>query len=780
MRKPTETGILSRWARSAWLHLNLRAVMAVALLVSGWVLPVRAEEPAKFVGGAVCSGCHQAETALWTSSHHAKAMQAPGPETVLGAFDSLHQSQNGVATRFSHAGEAYTVRTDGADSQSHDYQVAYTFGVYPLQQYLIAFPSGRLQALGTAWDSRPEAQAGQRWFDLYPDRTLSPGDPVHWTGRDQTWNYMCARCHSTNLQKNYDLGSDSYKTTWTDVSVSCEACHGPGSAHVGWAQTGKPPLGNVDRMGLTVLLKPTDGGHWAMNADTGIAERTETLVSKELDTCAACHARRGTIAEAPPPGAPLLDSYLPAVLEPGLYHADGQIDGEVFEYGSFVQSRMYAMGVTCSNCHEPHSTALRAEGNGLCAQCHMPARFDVPDHHHHKAGSAGAQCVNCHMATKTYMIVDDRRDHSFRVPRPDLSVAIGTPNACTQCHREHVPDWAAQAVAGWFPNGRQTRPHYGTALFAGRTGGAGAEQKLDALILAADQPAIARASALLLLPRYASEASEPALAAAVIDPDPLVRAAAPRALSVSSPPAAIQSVSALLRDPIRAVRIEAARALSGVASQPVVSEQNSAFADAYKELVAAEQVNADRPESHLNLGLLDVRRAQPNEAEAEYRTALRLDPNFVPALMNLADLDRMRGLDVQGAELLRKALSIDPRNADVTHALGLFLVRQHNYTDALPLLRQAAALAPGNARYGYVYAIALNSTGQAAQARALLNQIHQQQPADRDVLLALISMARDAGDVSTALLHARELATLYPGNAQIDALIRDLERQQSR
>jgi Tfp pilus assembly protein PilF len=410
----------------------------------------------------------------------------------------------------------------------------------------------------------------------------------------------------------------------------------------------------------------------------------------------------------------------------------------------------------------------------------MPAKFDVPEHHHHEAGSTGAQCVNCHMATKTYMVVDDRRDHSFRVPRPDLSMAIGTPNACTQCHRQRTPDWAAHTVAEWFPNGRQNRPHYGTALFAGRTGGAGAERQLDALILQAEQPAIARASALLLLPRYASQASGPALAAAVVDPDPLVRAAAPRALSDASPSAAIQAVSALLQDPIRAVRIEAARALSGLTSQPATSEQNSAFDDAYKELVAAERVNADRPEAHLNLGLLDVRRAQPNEAEAEYRTALRLDPNFVPALMNLADLDRIRGLDAQGAELLGKALSIEPRNADVTHSLGLFLVRQHNYADALPLLRQAGALAPDNARYGYVYAIALNSTGQGEQARALLEKIHQQQPADRDVLLALISMARGAGDFSAALSHARELATLYPGNAQIYALIRDLQKQQGQ
>src|SRR5271166_2362445 len=776
---------------SAWLSLVPRAlsltrpvrvvaagILTVAVLPA--LVPALADEPAGYVGSTACTGCHSAEAALWKTSHHAEAMQPATRATVLGDFNNTSFLTGDGATNFHRSGDTYRVRTEGPDGTPQDYDIAYAFGVYPLQQYLIAFPAGRLQALGIAWDSRAKDKGGQRWFHLYPDRKLPAGDPVHWTGRDQTWNYQCAACHSTNLQKNYDLSSNSYTTTWTDVDVSCEACHGPGSRHVARAQAGKPPLSGADRMGLTAWLKPTDQGRWEMNPETGIAYRTERLVSTEVEACAACHARRAVIAKDPQPGTALLDSYLPALLEPGLYHADGQIDGEVFEYGSFVQSRMYRAGVTCSNCHEPHSAALRAEGNGLCAQCHMPAKFDGPEHTHHQVGSTGAQCLNCHMATKTYMIVDDRRDHSFRVPRPDLSASIGTPNACTQCHRDRSADWAAQSVAGWFPDGRQTRPHYGTALHAGRTGGAGAERQLDALILDTDQPAIARASALPLLPRYASAASAPAIAAAAGDPDPLVRAAAPRALSATSPSATVQAILPLLHDPVRAVRIEAARALSGIDPQAMSAEQRSALVAAEEELVASELVNDDRPETHLNLGLLDTRRARQTEAEAEYRTALRLDPNFVPAMMNLADLDRMRGMDTQGAELLRKAIAIEPQNADVTHSLGLFLVRQHNHAEAVPLLRRAAELAPDNIRYGYVYAIALNSTGAPDQARGLLERIHQQHPADPDVLVALVSIARSAGDFSTALMHARELAQLYPGDPQIHMLVVGLEKRTSQ
>jgi predicted CXXCH cytochrome family protein len=476
---------------------------------------------------------------------------------------------------------------------------------------------------------------------------------------------------------------------------------------------------------------------------------------------------------------PFLDAYLPALLEPGLYHSDGQIDGEVYEYGSFMQGRMHAAGVTCSNCHDPHSLKLRAQGNALCMQCHLPERFDVSAHHHHEPDSAGTQCVNCHMPTKTYMVVDARRDHSIRVPRPDLSVSLGTPNACTQCHADRPADWAAQAVAGWFPHGRQTVPHYAMALHAGRSGAADAEQQLDRLILDQSQPAIARASALPLLARYATSASEPALKAAITDPDPLIRSAAPRALPSSASPATRQALATLLRDPLRAVRVEAARALVGTDLLSLTPELQTALVNATKELVAAEMVDAERPETHLNLGLLETRRREPAKAETEYRTALRLDPAFVPALLNLADLDRARGLDQQGAELLRQALSIEPNNADVQHSLGLLLVRQHDYAGALDLLRRASELAADNARYAYVYAVALNSTGASAAAMALLERAHEQHPTDREILIALVSIAQDTGDFALALRHARELVTLDPADSRLRSLVSDLEKRQA-
>ena len=364
----------------------------------------------------------------YRASDHARAMQPATAQTVLGRFDQATVTHKGVVSTFFRRDGNFVVRTDGPDGKPAEFEIAYTFGADPLQQYLIRFPDGRLQALGLAWDTRPRADGGQRWFHLYPGVTLRPPDPLHWTGREQTWNFQCAECHSTDLRKGYDVAANRYATTWAELTVSCEECHGPGSAHVAWAEgrppgAARPPPGAT---GLVVRLGRGEGAWAIKDTERGIAEWTgPPRASMELDVCARCHARRRPIVDPHVYGRPFLDTHVPALLEPGLYHADGQVLGEVYEWGSFVQSRMQRAGVVCSDCHEPHRTALRAPGNAVCAQCHLPARFDTPAHHHHRVASDAARCVSCHMPARTHMVVDPRRDHSFRVPRPDLSVTLG-------------------------------------------------------------------------------------------------------------------------------------------------------------------------------------------------------------------------------------------------------------------------------------------------------------------------------------------------------------------
>ncbi len=407
---------------------------------------------AEFVGSRRCAPCHAAQHAAWSASQHQTAMQEPNSTTVLGDFSDAKFSKDGIDSTFFKRGDEHWVRTDGPDGKIGEFQIRYTFGIAPLQQYLIYLGGGRLQALGIAWDARAKEEGGQRWFHLYPGRSVKAGDPLHWTGIDQNWNYQCAYCHSTNLKKNYEAESGRFQTSWSEISVGCEACHGPASNHVTWATKAAGWDKFEAGKGFAAIFDERRGVSWP-TSDHGRPARTVPRSSaKEIEACAACHARREQFADTPADQTKLFDAFRPSLLEPGLYHADGQQRDEVYTYGSFLQSKMHAAGVTCSDCHDPHSGKLRASGNAVCTQCHEASRFDLAAHHHHEAGSKGAECASCHMPTTIYMGVDARHDHSLRIPRPDRSQILGTPNACNQCHKDKAAAWAKDAIKSWFPS----------------------------------------------------------------------------------------------------------------------------------------------------------------------------------------------------------------------------------------------------------------------------------------------------------------------------------------
>ncbi len=738
---------------------------------------------AVFVGRKTCAQCHQKEDQLWSGSHHDLAMQVASQKSVLGDFNNVRFTHFGVTSTFYKRDGKFMVRTDGPGGKLHDYEIKYTFGVYPLQQYLVEFPGGRLQALSIAWDSRPKSVGGQRWFHLYPDEKIAHDDVLHWTGLNQNWNHMCAGCHSTNLKKNYQPEQNRFHTTWSEINVSCEACHGPGSRHLAWAEQaenrGEPSKDGAQ--GLVVRLKDRDGVHWTIDAGTGNAQRSVPAKwGIEIELCARCHSRRATISEDYAPGRSLHDTHLPALLEERLYHADGQIKDEVYVYGSFRQSKMYRTGVTCSDCHEPHSLKLRASGNAVCAQCHLPQKFDASSHHFHKPGSMGASCVECHMPAKTYMVVDPRRDHSIRIPRPDLSVKLDTPNACNQCHTDRSTTWAADAVQKWVGRTPKGFQNFAEALHAGRSGAPAAQQLLVRLAADDSAPNIARATALSQLGRYLSPALLDVLKPALHDRDPMIRAATLRALEALEPNARFQLARHLLQDSVRAVRIEAARILAAVPQEQLAAEQRGVLAKAIDDYIAAERVNADRPESHLNLGILYANRGSFSQAESAYQTALKLQPSFVQAYVNLADLYRLRQRDDKGEAALRKALEIAPQDGDVHHALGLLLVRQKRLEEAMTALTEAAKLRPESARYQYVYAVALNSTGKSLAAIEVLTKAHKRHPNDQDLLFALVTFERDRGNLDSAVRYAEKLAELLPHDRFVQALLRRLRTQQER
>jgi Flp pilus assembly protein TadD len=686
-----------------------------------------------YVGSPVCARCHAEEHRLWQGSHHDLAMQPATAATVLGDFRDAEFEHAGIVSRFFRDHDRYMVRTDGPDGKLHDYEVRYTFGVVPLQQYLIDFPGGRLQALGIAWDTRPKERGGQRWFHLYPGEQVTHDDELHWTRWAQNWNLQCAECHSTNLHKNYGPKSRSYRTTWTEIDVACEACHGPGARHVAWAERAS---GGADAeggsRGLDIRLDERRGVGWPIDPQSGNARRsTPRSTAVEIELCARCHSRRGVISEEYRFGRPLMDTHLPALLTADLYHDDGQIAGEVYEYGSFLQSRMARAGVTCSDCHDPHALGLRVPGNGMCLQCHLPDQYDSPRHHFHPAGSAGASCVECHMPARVYLGVDPRRDHSFRVPRPDLSVRLGTPNACTGCHTDKNATWAAAEIRSWYGHDPAGYQHYAEALHAARTTAVDAEERLVALLQDADQPAIARATAAAELARWLSPAAVGALAAAAGDADPLVRMGALEALEPLPLEQRWLLLGRCVADSVRAVRTLAAGVLAGTAPESLSPTDRAAFEHAAAEYVAAQELNSDQPGPLVNLGNFYTAHGDAERAEPLYRAALELDPDWVPAAVNLADLLRGEGRDAEGEQVLRASLARHPETAALHHSLGLLQVRAKKMPEALESLRQATELAPNETRFAYVYAVALHEVGRTREALAVVEKCLERAPGDR-------------------------------------------------
>jgi predicted CXXCH cytochrome family protein len=713
--------------------------------------------PPSFVGRLVCAGCHAPQDAGWRGSDHDLAMQEPQEGTVLGDFSGATFTHGGVTTSFLRRDGRYVVLTDGPDGRLAEFPVAYTFGVDPLQQYLVPMPGGRLQALGVAWDARPAARGGQRWFHLYPDRKLSPGDPLHWTGIDQSWNYQCADCHSTNLRKGYDRARDVYDTTWSEIDVACEACHGPGSHHVAWAtKTGDwRRHDGTPGVGLVMPLNERRGVTWSTDPVTGAGVRSSPRTTqREIDACARCHARRSQIADEDVHLRPFADSFVLSLVEEPLYWNDGQQRDEVYTHASFLQSKMFVKGVTCSDCHEPHGLELRAPGNRLCAQCHAPEKFDVPAHHFHQAGSPGAACTACHMPTSS--------DHSLRVPRPDLTVAIGTPNACDRCHADEGAAWAADAVTRWYGRPAKGFQRFAPAFQAAASGAIGAERLLQDVVADPETPPIVRASALLRLGAGGGRRTLGLQEQALRDADPFVRAAAARAVRDLPPEIRSRLLRSALTDPARSVRIEAAHAVAGPAERHLANDVRGAFEAALAEYVAAQEFQADRPEGRANLGTLFAERGDLGAAERELRSAVALDPTYGPAAVNLADVLRVAGREGDAEAVLRAALVRAPGDAALHHALGLSLVRTGRMPEAIAMLRRATELDPGATRYARVLAVGLHDTGQIDAAVALLERAHERRPGDAVVVETLATFERDRGNRERARHWAATLVRIAP------------------
>lgn len=719
-----------------------------------------------------CVQCHQDQAEAWRHSDHAWAMKPASRHSVLGNFDDTVFDDDAVRAEFSQRDDRFWVTIEG-ENGVEDFPVAYTFGHHPLQQYLVELSRGRLQALTIAWDSRPREDGGQRWFSLYPGQAFAPDDALHWTGRYQNWNAMCADCHSTFLSMNYKAESDSFATTWQEQNVGCQGCHGPGGEHVQWAETYDP-----------------NAEHPPGAEDSGLTLSFEGMASDKLvETCAYCHSRRLSLKDGHHAHEAYLDKALPATLRPDLYHPDGQIQGEVYVYGSFVQSKMFKAGVTCLDCHGAHTTKLVAQGNGLCTQCHNetpPDRFpaleggnyDVTEHHRHPTGSPGAQCVNCHMPEKTYMVVDPRRDHSFRIPRPDLTLSTGSPNVCTNCHEGESAEWAQNTVDKWYPS--SDRPsHFGEALSAFRQAENNAFIRLATLIRNKSEPAIARATAAEHMGSFGGQGIY-ALRSGLLADEPLVQAYAAGAFSQSLIDDSQKQLASLLtQQHPRAVRDQALKSLAGVDLNKFPEKQRSEIQALRTDYEQRLEGLATLPGSRFSLANYLHRSGRFAEALQHYQGALDMDPAFAPARVNLATLASERNQPDLAIRTLTEGAELDTApytdRSHLAYLLALVLVEQGQPEQALPRFTQASKLDPSNTRAAYNHSLVLARMNRWQDAEQVLANALEQHPEDYDLLNARLSIYLEQGRYREALKHAKTMQSVFPQDANLGQLIRALK-----
>ncbi|MBF8268515.1 MAG: uncharacterized protein HW386_224 [Gammaproteobacteria bacterium] len=516
--------------------------------------------------------------------------------------------------------------------------------------------------------------------------------------------------------------------------------------------------------GLPTVFSPARQGHWIFKDNKAIAT-LDAVITPDLliDTCARCHSRRTTIDSKANYGKSLYDTHTVSLLEPGLYHPDGQVDDEVYIYGSFVQSKMYAAGVDCSDCHDPHSARLRIDGNGLCGQCHRTDVYDSTQHHFHAAGTDAAKCISCHMPAKNYMVIDSRHDHSFRIPRPDLSIKTGAPNTCNQCHQDQSPQWAAAAIKKWY--GQDTSEfHFAEALVAPRAEEPDAAAKLLRVVTDMGLPAIVRATAISHLGEYLDSDNIQPVVAGLGSPDAMVRSASLTALTGFQDVDRLPALWGLLDDPVKTVRLNAVRLLARFYNKSMPQQQKRRLDAVLQEFIDAQLENSDRAYANVNLGNIYVDLQRYDMAESAYNRALRLERNFLPAYINMAELHRIRGQETQAESVLRQAIELNPQAALLYHVLGLALVRQNKHPEAISYLGKATILEPKDARFELVYGIALNSMGNTAKALLVLTAAHQQHSGNRDLVLTLATIHRDTGNLEAAYDFAEQLVQLSPAN----------------
>lgn len=632
--------------------------------------------------------------------------------------------------------------------KNHDYKIEYVFGLTPLQQYIVKFPNGHYQCLRTAWDTKKN-----KWFDLYPDFKVVHSEWLHWSRGGLNWNNMCADCHSTNVRKNYTQETHSYDTKFAIINVSCEACHGPGKQHVEDVKT----LGDTYR-------------------DTGTMQMTIETGPKELvDQCARCHMRREQVTDKFNFEGTMLDHYFPQLITANMYHEDGQILDEDYVYGSFVQSKMYHNDVTCTNCHDAHTLERKFEGNKLCAQCHVPETYDTEKHHFHPKGSEGAQCINCHMPGKYYMGNDFRRDHSFRIPRPDLSVKYGTPNACVGCHTDKDDEWAEKKFIEQY--GKPDYVHFSDLLAPGLTQAPNALEALTQLAKDETFPEIARASAVKELSNYRNQITVNDLLHFLNDASPLVRASSLDALNEMANPEYLNYFLPLLNDEKRSVRVKAFNALGAMDAAAVPQKYQASYAKVKKEFFTYLDVISDFVGGRINRANYTLKKGKLQEAIKGYESALEIDNINNIVRTNLSNLYYQNKQFDKAEAAFKTIISQEPLYGATYYSYGLLLAELKRTPEAIVQMELATKYMPENTRVYYNLSLLYDGIHKTAKAEQTIIRGLKQEPNNENLLYLLAYHYANSGAPEKAKNIALKLVELYPNNGQYFQFLQQLNGQ---
>jgi Tfp pilus assembly protein PilF len=769
---------MKRFAVSAWIGLGLAGLAALAAVLVYFSSPARQA----LAGSSSCRECHQQFYELWSTSHHGLAMQ---PYTTQFALQNLTPSQTPIRI-----GENAYIPSIGANEgwileQKPDgqirHRIAHVMGGRNIYYFLTPMERGRLQTLPVAYDVRT-----REWFDTAASGVRHfPGTesdaPLHWTDPAYTFNTSCYSCHVSQLAKNYDVRTDTYRTTWAEPGINCEACHGPGQEHVDVCRSAK-----ADQVPKDLRI---------ISTKSFSAEQTNAM-------CNSCHAKMSPVSTSFEPGNRYFDHFDLITLEHSDFYPDGRDLGENYTMTGWLMSPCVKTGqLACTHCHTSsgrYRFKHAKNPNAACLPCHQERVENVTDHTHHDVDSPGSQCVACHMPTTEFARMT-RSDHSMRPPVPAATLTFKSPNACNLCHEDKDTTWSDDYVRKWHEKDYQRSILEQARLVdEARHGNWDRLEAILAYISFQGRDDVVATSLLRLLSGCESQAKWPVVLKVLQeDTSPLIRAAAAQTLDGYITAESIRALAKATNDKYRLVRVRAATALSAIGVEQLPSEYQTHVRDATTELLEALGAHPDDYASHYNLGNFHMRRLDQEKALTSYQTATKLRPDFVPPYVNIAFVHNSMGHNDKAEAAFRKAIVLDPNNVAVHLNLGMLLgemkrpkeaetafraaltadpnsaVAAYNLgvllasnqpSESLRWCRNAYLLRPDEGRYGYTYAFYLFQGGAVEQAMTVLaDMIRRNVPyGDAYTLLATIHLQRGepdkAVDVYSSASHNMKLS----------------------